>query len=233
MTEPTAPPTIDLARTIRPQRYGASPTKAILDPLVEPLWAGIRVIAAADEEAAALFESGEELREDRIANALRTMTRSTADAVIVDGYLTKQAHPSGPLVARLDLDPTTGELLTQTFIGLRSKSRQDKERLREAEAAARLFRPEDVITLLVTDLLWLDDQPLLDVPLLERKRLLESIIDPSQLVRFGMFIRPPIDSWIGSWRTSGFSRMAFKAANSRYLPGRPNPDWAIVDLPLR
>src|SRR6266480_3597119 len=144
MTEPTAPPPIDLARTIRPQRYGASPTKTIVDPLVEPLWAGIRVIGAADEGGAVLFESGEELREEPIADALRTMTRSTADAVIVDGYLTKQAHPNGPLGARLDLEPTTGELLTQTFIGLRSKSRQDAERLRETEAAARLFRPDDV-----------------------------------------------------------------------------------------
>ena len=233
MTEPTAPPTIDLARTIRPQRYGASPTKAIVDPLVEPLWAGIRVIGAADEDGAALFESGEELHEDRIANALRTMTRSTADAVIVDGYLTKQAHPSGPLVARLDLDPTTGELLTQTFIGLRSKSRQDKERLREAEAAARLFRPEDVITLLVTDLLWLDGTWLLDIPLLERRRLLEAVLPGDELVRPGPYVRPPLHSWIGSWRSQGFTGLTFKEANSRYRPGEIASDWATTPMPLR
>jgi hypothetical protein len=53
------------------------------------------------------------------------------------------------------------------------------------------------------------------------------------LVRRGIFIRPPIDTWIGSWRTFGFNRMAYKAANSRYLPGQPNPDWAIADLPIR
>jgi len=215
MTEPTAPPTIDLARTIRPQRYGASPTKAIVDPLVEPLWAGIRVIGAADEDGAALFESGEELHEDRIANALRTMTRSTADAVIVDGYLTKQAHPSGPLGARLDLDPTTGE------------------RLREAEAAARLFRPEDVITLLVTDLLWLDGTWLLDIPLLERRRLLEAVLPGDELVRPGPYVRPPLHSWIGSWRSQGFTGLTFKEANSRYRPGEIASDWATTPMPLR
>jgi hypothetical protein len=55
----------------------------------------------------------------------------------------------------------------------------------------------------------------------------------SEFVRRGIYIRPPIDTWIGSWRTFGFNRMAFKAANSRYLPGQPNPDWAIADLPTR
>jgi ATP-dependent DNA ligase len=82
-------------------------------------------------------------------------------------------------------------------------------------------------------LLWLDDQPLLDVPLLERKRILESVLDESKLVRRGIYIRQPIDTWVGSWRSFGFNRMAFKAANSRYLPGQPNPDWAIADLPTR
>jgi hypothetical protein len=233
MTEPTAPPTIDLARTVRPQRYGDSSTKAIVDPLVEPLWAGVRVIGGADEGGVALFEGGEELTEEPITNAFRTMARSTADAVIVDGYLTKQAHPNGPLGSRLDLDPTTGELLTQTFFGLRSKSRQDAERLREAEAAARLFRPDDVVTFLVTDLLWLDGTWLLDIPLLERRRLLEAVLPGDELVRPGPYVRPPLLSWIGSWRSQGFTGLTFKEANGRYRPGEIASDWATTPMPLR
>ena len=65
------------------------------------------------------------------------------------------------------------------------------------------------------DLLWLDGESLLDVPLLERKRLLESVLDESELVRRGAFVRPPIETWIGSWRALGFVR--------HLLQGRQRP----------
>ena len=92
---------------------------------------------------------------------------------------------------------------------------------------------ENDVALVVTDLLWLDDEPLLDVPLLERKRILESVVGESKLVRRGTFVRPPVDPWLGSWRAFGFSRMSYKAANSRYLPGQRNPDWTVADVPTR
>jgi hypothetical protein len=31
----------------------------------------------------------------------------------------------------------------------------------------------------------------------------------------------------------GFSGVTFKAANSRYLPGKPNPEWAVSGMPRR
>ena len=54
------------------------------------------------------------------------------------------------------------------------------------------------------DLLWLDDTSLLDVPLLERRRLLEGALVESDFVRVGAYVRPPIDTWVGSWRAQGF-----------------------------
>jgi len=30
-----------------------------------------------------------------------------------------------------------------------------------------------------------------------------------------------------------FHRMAFKGANSRYVPGAKNRDWAVADIPRR
>ena len=69
--------------------------------------------------------------------------------------------------------------------------------------------------------------------LLERKRVLESAVGESRLVRRGTFIRPPVDAWLGSWRSFGFSRMSYKEANSRYLPGQPNPSWTVADIPAR
>ena len=83
------------------------------------------------------------------------------------------------------------------------------------------------------DLLWIDDQSLLDVPLLERKRVLESVLRESELVRVGVYVRPPIDPWIGSWRTMGFRRMSFRGANSRYVPGAKNREWAQAEIPRR
>ena len=87
--------------------------------------------------------------------------------------------------------------------------------------------------LVCVDLLAIDDQPLLDVPLLERKRLLESAIDENLLVRLGAYVRPPVDPWVGSWRAQGFRAMAYKASNSRYRPGEPNDAWATANIPRR
>ena len=42
----------------------------------------------------------------------------------------------------------------------------------------------------------------------------------SDLVRRGAYVRPPIDTWVGSWRALGFNGLTYKAANSRYRPGR-------------
>ena len=80
------------------------------------------------------------------------------------------------------------------------------------------------------DVLRLDGDSLLDVPLLERKRLLDSVVTPSDLVRVGAYVRPPLQTWIATWRRLGFVGLSYRAANSRYHPGEvqggldPHPD---------
>jgi hypothetical protein len=81
------------------------------------------------------------------------------------------------------------------------------------------------------DLLAVDGDSLLDVPLLERKRLLDSALAPSELVRRGPHVRPPGTHWYGQWRAFGFREIAVKSANSRYRPGQPSDDWAVAPLP--
>src|SRR4029078_3597844 len=90
------------------------------------------------------------------------------------------------------------------LVGLRNHRAVDTVALKEEALATRSFDAEDEVSFVATDLLWLDDTSLLDVPLLERRRPLESVIAESDVVRVGAFVRPPIDSWITSWRAIGF-----------------------------
>jgi bifunctional non-homologous end joining protein LigD len=120
-----------------------------------------------------------------------------------------------------------------SFIGLRRNRAIDTLALREEALEAKTFKAEDEISFVATDLLWLDDTSLLDVPLLERRRLLESVVEESDVVRVGAFIRPPIASWVGSWRAQGFTGLTYKAANSRYRSGEANPEWAVSGMPRR
>ena len=229
-TDPTA-----AAQTWRPQAFGDRWAGAIEDPLVEPLWTGLRVLAHVDAGRATLRDLDGDPVEDypEINAALADAIR--AQRVVVDAHLTHQPIQAvAEVAARDSLEaPKATAVVGQMWFGALMRGRRKKVSL-DPESVGRDALPADAdIAIVVVDLLWLDDQPLLDVPLLERKRILESVVTESETVRRGIYIRPPIDTWIGSWRTFGFNRMAYKAANSRYLPGRPNPDWAIADLPIR
>ena len=117
----------------------------------------------------------------------------------------------------------------------RVRRNRAEEALKERDTAreARTFGPDDTVTFVAIDLLWLDGESLLQVPFLERRRILESALSESDLVRRGMFVRPPIDSWIGSWRALGFGGLSFKDANARYRPGAASPDWVSMRMPPR
>jgi ATP-dependent DNA ligase len=124
--------------------------------------------------------------------------------------------------------PTSRQVTSQLFLGRGRERRRDL-----ADQPPPPVKAGDTLVLVCVDLLALDGEPLLDVPLLERRRLLESVVDEDALVRVGPSVRPPVDPWIGSWRTQGFRALAYKAANSRYRPGIVNEDWATVQIPKR
>jgi hypothetical protein len=224
-----------LLATLRPQPFGRTSSRDAHDPIIEPLWLGLRVLAAVDQAGAVLIdEDGDAVPDnERIVMALGVAVR--ADSAILDGYLTKQVAHSETAYFRppQDLMPTAGSTINRMMFGIRRN--RAEERIAEMEAAreARTFGPDDPITFMATDLLWLDGESLLDVPLLERKRILESVLVESDVVRCGLFVRPPIEPWIGSWRTQGFTGLTFKAANSRYSPGVATKDWASSPMPRR
>lgn len=243
----SAPSATEIARSMRLQGFAGS-VRAIKDPIVEPRWDGIRVVVAADggagvgtgvgagERTAAMFDSGDLLDgHPGLVAAFRDATAATTDALVVEAWLTRQVASSdvGVYVGPDDQTPSTAEFLGSVLLGSRAAQRRERTEHLEAAQAARSLDPGDRLDLVVVDLLWLDGTSLLDVPLQERKRLLESVVPAGDLVRPGIHVRPPIDSWVGSWRAQGFGGLTFKAANSRYRPGEPATDWATTPMPRR
>jgi ATP dependent DNA ligase domain len=215
--------------TLRPQEFGRGEPHRVVDPLVEPLWAGIRVLAAVDDGDATLVDADGEAIEGMEAIVEGIAAAGRANGLVVDGFLTKQTiHQVGAMAPWPDEMPSISRL-----IGVRLGRGKDPLTLKEQDNVSMSFSEDDELSFVAVDLLWLDGSSLLDVPLLERRRLLESVLAESDVVRLGAFVRPPIDTWVASWRMQGFGGITFKAANSRYLPGQPNPEWAVSGMPRR
>lgn len=216
----------------RPQGFGPLRAGAIEDPIVEPLWGGDRtivVVAGPDAVPAFIDQHGEAFDDPRLEPIVASLETSLrADSVVLDGYLTRQPNVDPALAATMGPTiPTHGQMLNQMFLGGMRSSRI----LGSNEATP--IDPQLPLTFVAIDLLSIDDQSLLDVPLLERKRILETAFVEADLLRRGVYVRPPVGTWIVSWRAFGFGELAYKGANSRYTPGLPNPGWALATIPNR
>jgi hypothetical protein len=223
------------AASWRPQRFSEVVSRGVVDPIVEPLWTGLRVIALASRDGVAIRDLDGDAVHDFPDIAAELAVASRTDTLVVDAYLTHQPLQSLAVVARRDSveDPKAAPGFGQLMFGSLGRRRRREPQAPAADTGREPLPAEGDVALVAVDLLWLDDDSLLDVPLLERKRILESVLAESRLVRRGIYVRPPIDTWIGSWRTMGFTRLAYKGANSRYLPGETNSQWALADLPSR
>ena len=235
MDEPADLEAHRLARDLRPMAVGRSGPDRIREPVVEPMWPGQRVIVAVAGEAVVLLDDGDDVAgHDDIRGHLARQLAPTLDAAILDGYLTKQVvNEDAVIYTGTDRLPSTGKLIAQSMVGTRRNRAEEAAEVREADLAARTFEEDDPVNLVIVDLLWLDGDWLLDVPLLERKRVLEAILPGDDLVRAGLYVRPPIHTWIGSWRAQGFQGITFKDANSRYVSGSVASDWATSSMPRR
>lgn len=223
------------AATWRPQLFGDKRPRSIEDPVVEPLWTGPRVLVLVDRGQVTMTDVDGEPIDGQLDIVAELHAALGSATVILEASLTTEpVQPPAEIAQREALPvPTVGALMTQMVIGKRA-DRKDRLAARAEEARLRsLEEVEEQLALVAVDLLWLDDESLCEVPLLERKRVLESVLGESRLIRIGIHVRPPIDAWLGSWRAFGFRRIAFKAANSRYRPGVANPEWALAEIPAR
>ncbi|MGH2513094.1 MAG: hypothetical protein ACRDGQ_10445 [Candidatus Limnocylindrales bacterium] len=223
---------------LRPQRFGRLNGRKVADPLIEPIWAGERILAhvetsgprvvdgrpfvALQDEDGALFDDYPDVSE-AIGQAARAIS------LVLDGYLTDRVERGSEGVNLTAVPmPSSADLTRQVLMG----GGRRHEELYELDRS-RPVDPAGVTTFVAVDVLMVDDQEILDVPLLERKRLLASVLDENQFVRRGIYVRPPLDAWLISWRSIGFHAIAFKAANGHYQPGARNDGWAISKIPTR
>ena len=227
----TAMNAVDAVLGWRPQGFGSKKADAARDPIVEPLWSGLRFLGAVSGDVTFLQDvDGDRL--DGFPELARALVAAAgSDDLIVDGYVTAEvSHDGTGTFTGSDTTDSATRVVTQTLLG--SRPGNDDKRLDQGRAA-RMPKGDDPVAIVLIDLLWLDGTPVLDIPLLERRRQLESVIVETDLIRRGTYVRPPIDAWVGSWRSMGFPGMSFKSANGRYAPGVLASDWASVPMPRR
>ncbi len=219
--------------------FGLKPARKIANPVVEPAWGGLRVIvlvAGRTVEARDDQGSTRPLRDDLTSSLIAAVAATGTRAALLDGHLSA-APTQGTIGRGVGLEALDrirpGDVGRQMLMGGSNRREKRRERL-EADLARRaVAAADDPVALVAIDLLWIDDQPLLDVPLLERKRLLEASIEERDLVRRSVHVRPPMEAWYGQWRAFGFHEVAVRDANSRYRPGERSDQWATALIPRR
>jgi ATP-dependent DNA ligase len=196
------------------------------DPIIEPSWSGVRVLArVSDGHTVFSDEEGFDCTGEFAGVAEAVAGAAQARELIFDGFLTVEPTQVVAGVPMPEIEaPSSGEMMAQFIVGSRGA---------RAVAPERRLDPDRPIAFVAVDLLEIDGTRLLDVPLLERKRLLDGSLRQGELVRITPFVRPPIDSFIATWRGLGFRALVYKGANSRYIPDAPNNDWSIVSMPNR
>lgn len=226
---------LSAASTWRPQLFGDKRAATIADPVIEPLWTGPRILAFVDQDEATLTDADGDLIEDQDDIRAAIVEAVGGATLLLEAVLTPEPirMPADLVTRDLVTAPKPADTVTQMIVGSRGDRKDRVARHLDEAKARQLGGSDERLALVAVDLVWLDDESLCDVPLLERKRILESVVAESHLVRVGIHVKPPVDAWLGSWRSFGFHRLAYKAANSRYLPGQKNQEWALAEIPHR
>jgi len=219
MPDPKRPTTPPDPLTWRPM--GPAITKRppeIADPIVEPLWSGARVLAHVGPGGAPIrfFDAfGVDLAPNVQDLAALVAASVDAEDAIIDAVLTTQATRGGVGAATIPEPKTSLSNMVWSHDPGVEVVRRDPDK-------------DPVEGFVAVDLLRVDGQLLIDLPLLERKRLLESVLTQSDRVRVSVHARPPIDSWVATWQGAGLKGAMLKAANSRYTPNQTTFEWRTL-----
>jgi len=133
-----------------------------------------------------------------------------------------QAFSRLPLPSGLILD---GEIVALDAQGRPSfQLLQRRIHATKEEEIARL-QAEVPVVYYVFDLLYAHGHALLDRPLEERRKVLESLIPPDPVVRISEAVRVEGEAFFQAVRDLGLEGVIAKRLDSRYEPGRRSPSW--------
>jgi ATP dependent DNA ligase-like protein len=214
--------------------FGFKNPRRIREPICEPLWWGVRVLVHVDEFGVRIrdvdgteIDGWPDLRE-----AIR-WSASSAQELVFDAYLVPAFGDTVGVEGFSDVDlPSSRSVVRTFFFGSLGSNKRD-DRAKDAQARIVDVNPDADAAIVAIDLLWLDGESLLDLPLAERKRLLDAVLVEKDLVRRTVHVRPPVETWYRQWRAFGFREFAVKDANSRYVPGGESDLWTTASIPKR
>ncbi len=127
--------------SLRPQPFGTGRPDQVLDPIVEPLWAGIRALAAVDGAGAVLADETGAPIEDQPEIVTALAEAALADGLVLDGFLTKQAAQDGTgIYLRTDVAPDLQGSVGHFFLGSRRNRAAEAAEARASSSAPRPSR---------------------------------------------------------------------------------------------
>jgi bifunctional non-homologous end joining protein LigD len=120
-----------------------------------------------------------------------------------------------------------GEVIALDQDGRPSFQRMQDRFHRSPEELAR-HRGRVPVNFVAFDLLWLDGQPLLELPLAERRARLREVLVPQDDVRFSEAVEGHGSAFFEQIRDLGLEGVVAKRLASQYRPGSRSPDWRKV-----
>ena len=107
---------------------------------------------------------------------------------------------------------------------------QQRINVAEPSAIARLARSHPVV-FFAFDLLYLDGRDLRALPLLERKKLLQEILQPNDVIRYSEHFTTNASELLAAAKQQGLEGLVGKRAQSRYESRRSSDwvKWKVVD----
>ena len=146
-----------------------------------------------------------------------------------DWIAAREAIVDGEVVA-LDPEGRPDFSLLQDRTGLRGLEIVTGRRSGAAPRPSAAERGAIPIVYMVFDLLYLDGQSLLEVPLEERKRLLQRSLRPHGLVRYAAHVATDGVAFVEAAAAQELEGIVAKRRSSRYAPGKRSRDWLKIKL---
>ncbi|MGH8926791.1 MAG: non-homologous end-joining DNA ligase [Acidimicrobiia bacterium] len=207
-----------LSRDLRPQREPPPPPRPMLATLTdrafddpewsfEPKWDGIRAIAICNQSTVLMSRN-----DNDITAGYPELVRLHEQLVAFEGML------DGEIVAFEEGKPSFQKLQSRMHV-------RDKAQLERAVQTAP-------VTFMVFDLLYLDGRDLTELPLTERRRLLEESVVPSERVQVSPSVIGEGVVLFEAAATQELEGIVAKRLSSRYELGSRSRSWLKVKTVL-